>query len=497
MKVLKSPAHLFGVLFLSGQLSSGQSRLELEFRDEKNFLITGPEQFQYQGGEWIVEVIDGVFPLLPCADNFGQIYVRPYLLCPNGTTTLITQGDFDGDGVRDLGIYLSTEQPIPARSIQPFASELIELYAAPPSDLPRPIDAFQWVDQSVVGFFDLVEDPINGVGYRIAFYRSSRPYLPTEIERHRDEIVPGVYQFSFPGLGSTPSQPRTFFMSAAHREMVEAFPGPGGKTVQSGGIFVGNDFRLLNDDRWNNGAMEFDPRLGFDFDWEGFNTSTFLFGDELAIAVRDRATGLVRFPPVPFPEFNPDTRQIIGNSELGIPTGYDIGSNFFGPNESLVAELEFRRELVNGSSVDRSGRFFRWNIELIDTFDGFSTVNFPLGTPAGLRAPSFDFDGDGFTNLEEFGLQTDPTDPASVPNPTPILDPFTQQCLLDIPKRPAIGSSLTYLIQYSVDMENWITIEQGDPNWFIVFNDSDQISVLSRRPAGINPCFLRVRFQQN
>ena len=497
MKTVKPLAALLGALSLSSQTTSGQGRLELEFRDEKIFQITGPAEFEYLGGEWIVEVIDGVFPLLPCFANFGQIYQPPVSPgCDRGTTTLITQGDVDGDGVRDLGIYLSTEQPIPAFSIKPFSEDLIELFAAPPSDLPRPIAAFNWTDQSIRGFFDIVGDPLNGVAFDLAFYRSTRTYLPSEIGRHRDEIVPGVYQFKFPALRSTVERPGDFFMSIAHREMVEAAPGPGGQSVESGGIYVGNDF-LLEDERWFEGAIEIDPRLGFEFNWEGFNAATFFGNDELSFAVRERDTGLVRFPPVPFPEFNPDTRQLIGSSQLGIPTGINIGSGFFAPNESLVAELEFRRDLVDGASVDRSGRFFRWDIELIDSYQGFTTVGFPLGTTVAFTQPEFDFDGDGFTNLEEFGLQTDPADPASVPDTTPFIDDVTQQCALDIPKRPAIGSTLTYLVQYSLDLENWITIEQGDPNWFIVFDNEELISVLSRRQVGTNPCFLRVRFEQN
>lgn len=490
MKIAKSLACLLGALSVPLETASGQTRLDLFFQDEKRFLITGPGESEYLGGEWIVTVLDGVFLVLPCFANDGFVYQPPTLGCANGTTALITQGDFDGDGLQDIGRYYSIDQPIPASRIEPFTPDLIELFAAPPSELPRPVDAFDWTDQSVVGFYDIISDPLNGVGYEVAFYISERAYAPNQLDLHREEIVPGVYQFKFAALGSTPERPSDFFMSASHREMVEAAPGPGG-------IDVGNDFQLIDDGRWNNGALEFDPRLNFDFQWEGFNPSTFFGNDRLSFAVRDRDTGLVRYPPVPEPEFNPDTRQLIGSSELGIPTGIDIGANFFAPDEQLVAELEFRRNLQDGSATDFSGRFFRWNINLIDTYAGFRRTGFPLGTVNTLRAPNFDFDGDGFTNLQEFGLQTDPADPASVPNPTPVLDPITGQCVLDIPKRPAIGSSLTYLIEYTFDLENWTTITRNDPNWFIVFDNEDQITVFSRRPAGVNPCFLRVRFRQN
>jgi len=109
---------------------------------------------------------------------------------------------------------------------------------------------------------------------------------------------------------------------------------------------------------------------------------------------------------------------------------------------------------------------------------------------------SFDFDGDGFTNLEEFALQTDPVDPASVPNPTPVIDAFTGQCELTIDKRPAVGSRLIYTIEYSLDLEVWIPIVDGDPNWAIIFDNEEVLSVLSRQPASVFPCFTRVRITQ-
>lgn len=505
MNTTKSLACLLGVLSLPIETASAQNRLDLFFQDNKRFQIVGPSQSEYLGGDWTVQVLDGIFLLLPCYDGrffpedptAGLQYITPNIACPNGTTALITQGDFDGDGLQDIGRYFSVDQPIPARSIEPFTPDEIELFAAPPSQLPRPIDAFEWVDQSVVGFYDIVSDPINGVGYEVAFYRSTRPYLPTELRRHRDEIVPGVYLFKFAGLGHTPQDPRDFFMSVAHREMVEAAPGPGGQTAESGGISVGNDFRLFDEERWNNQEMELDPRLGFDFSWEGFNPSTFYGNDELRFSVRDRDTGFILFPPIPDPENNPETRQLIGGSTLGIPSGIDIGANFFAPDNLIVAELEFSRFTVSGASIDASTRIFRWNISLIDSYEGFRRANFPLGTPVSLRSPSFDYDGDGYTNLEEFGLQTDPVNPADVPSPTPLIDDFTDQCYLDVPKRPAVGSSLTYQIQYSPDLVNWTTIQRGDPNWFIVFDNEDELSVLSRRPSGVNPCFLRVRLRQN
>ena len=499
MNIAKSTALLAGAFSLTATLAQAQflETLDLTFRDTKVFKMVGPRDSEYQGGELFVRVFDGAAGILGCASNFSPFYTTPNILCPSGTTGLVTQGDLDGDGVRDVGVYISISQPVPARSIQPFLTESVELFSAPPSALPRPLGGFNWTDNSTVIFYDLINDPVNGVGYELTDFESTRTYLPSELDRHRKEIVPGTYIFKFPALGSSEENPANFFMSATHREMVEAVPGPGGRNVDSGGIDVGNDFRVTNDDRWNNGVMELDPRIVFNFEWEGFNASTFSGSDRLFFSVRDRETRKIVFPPIPVADPpNPELPQLIGSSDLGIPTGYDLGPDFFGPNQQFSVEVEFVRNSGTGSAVDRSTRLFQWDIDLIDTYAGFVTEGFTPGTSEELLEPDADFDGDGYTNLEEFGLQTSPTDPASVPNPTPVLI-GNDQCYLEIAKRPGVGSRLTYTMQYSSDQENWVTIEQGDPNWFIVFNNQDRISVLSRAAYNVNPCFLRVQFEQN
>ena len=502
MKISKPTALLTSALFHVAPSAEAQiSGLDLNFRDVKRFKMVGPYESEYLGGELEVNIQDGFVTLLECVANNDLFYVVPNILCPNGTTGLVTGGDLDGDGIRDVGLFFSIQQPSPARYIEPYTAGLAELYSAPPSDLPRPVGGFNWSDRSATVFYDLVNDPRQGVGYEISAFTSSRPYLPTELERHRKEIVPGTYIYKFAGIGSTPEVPRQFFMSVSHREMVEAFPGPGGKTVDSDGISVGNDFRVTNDDRWNNGVMELDPRITFEFSWEGFNPATFLASDKLYFSVRDRETRKVLFPPIPNPNPpgpnppNPEVPQLIGSSTLGIPTGYDLGPDFFSPDQELLVEVEFERALPTGNAVDRSGRFFQWDIDLIDTYPGFVVSVFEPGTSEELIGPDADFDGDGYTNLEEFGFQTSPLDPASVPNPTPVLI-GNDQCYLEIAKRPATGSRLDYIMQYSSDQENWTTIEQGDPNWFIVFNNAERISVLSRAAYNVNPCFLRVQFEQ-
>lgn len=502
MKSAHFIAALVGTLSLSASFCYGQAILT--FTDSKNFLMEGPFESDYLGGSLDVNLSDGSFAFLPCgavlpngssvASGLFPVFITPSVGCASGTTGLIsmTADDFDGDGVRDSGSFVSVTQPIPALQVEPFRTSLISLFSAPPSDLPRPLGGFSWTDASTIIFFDLVNDPRNGRSFELTSYNSSRPYTALELERQRDEIVPGSYIFTFPALNTTPDFPRDFPVNITHREMVEAFPGPGGTSIGSAGVSVGNDFRLTNDDRWFDGMMEFDPRLVLDFTWEGFNAQTFLAGDRLFFSILNPFTGAITFPP--FPPGQTASSQLIAGNGLPIANGFEIGPSILDPDDGFVAgQLEFRRNLQVGNTVDTSVRFFNWLIRLIDSFEGFQGEAFPATSTDEDVEPTTDFDGDGYTNLEEFGLQTDPVDPASVPNITPTIDVFTGHCELTVEKRPSVGSRLIYTIEYTLDFEEFFTIDENDPNFFLVTDDADEISVLSRRPADQFPCFTRVR----
>jgi len=122
MNIVKSTALLAGAFSLTATLAQAQflETLDLTFRDTKVFKMIGPNDSEYQGGELFVRVFDGNAAILGCAANFSPFYTTPNIFCPSGTTGLVTQGDLDGDGVRDVGVYVSISQPVPARSIQPF-----------------------------------------------------------------------------------------------------------------------------------------------------------------------------------------------------------------------------------------------------------------------------------------------------------------------------------------------------------------------------------------
>jgi hypothetical protein len=123
----------------------------------------------------------------------------------------------------------------------------------------------------------------------------------------------------------------------------------------------------------------------------------------------------------------------------------------------------------------------------IDSYQGWAGAlvppTFPSGTPSSQTKPNFDFDGDGWSNLEEFALQTNPADPASSPLIRPYRDADTNQIVLDIDKCPFVGDSVTYAVEYSSDRTEWTLIRPGDPVYFIETDDADLLRVRSRNPS--------------
>ena len=509
MNLAKSTAALVGAFSLSASLAQGQGLdiTFLSFSDIKNYKQIGPEDFNFEGGSWDILVRDGVYFVSPCAFLFpfgnGGIFPTPPTVpgCPLGTTALIDSGDLDFDGVRDGGTFWSVASIIPASTFAPYRSDLFSLEAGPPSKLPRPLGATTFRDDSIVLFYDYINAPESLDRYEVTWYISSREYAPGEFDDQVEEIVPGTYQFRLARQGvdlNDPSQNPYIYVNITHLEMLEAHPG-------TSFVPVGNEFRTTNDDIWRNGVMEVDPRLVFQFTWDGFNGQTALGTDTTFFSLKERGTDLTIFPPY-FRGIDPFTGAPLLPEAFRFPqeiitpsTGFTLGPFFFEPGEEVYAELEFRRSHVSTPLTrDRSRRFYRWDVNFVDSYEGFriASTSFPPRTLEDLTTAGADFDGDGWSNLQEFALQTDPADSASVPVVTPTLL-GTGQCELVVPKRPSSGASLIYQVQYSLDRITWTTIGPSDPNWSIVTDNDVEYRVQSNLATPIARCFTRVQISTN
>lgn len=520
--------YLAAAMIMVPFVSHGQA--VLSFNESKSYRQTGPRTFEFEGGALSTGISDGSVTLAGCADNGSPVRVFPNITCPLGTTGFITAGDVDGDLERDTNLYFSIAQIIAARQVEPFQTSRIRMVAAPPSALARPIGGQGWADSSIVIWFDQINFPIRA--YELTRYNTERTYLRNQLELQFDEIVPGTYIFETPRLNDLLNP---FIIRITHVPMIEAWPG-------RGRVPSINEFTLLNDDLWNGDVVEVDPRVFNIFQWRGFNGNTALNGDTTFFSIinrevifRDSVDPELGIPlpdfPVPpgtvvFPPYDP----IVPAGErfreqIATPSNtYEVGPFFFNLGEQVSAVLDFERNLIStGNSRDTSSRSFTWDISFVDTFEGFlvSALNrgfLPGTTPDALLDPYGDYDGDGASNIEEYGLDVnaiepgvlvDPANPdlgfvsvpafnpADVPVLLPTLDPITQQCIFDVPKRPGVGNRLTYRVQYTTDFIRWTTITPSDTNWFIETDDETLYRVRSRQPAPPASCLVRVLITEN
>ncbi len=88
-----------------------------------------------------------------------------------------------------------------------------------------------------------------------------------------------------------------------------------------------------------------------------------------------------------------------------------------------------------------------------EAYTFFETYAFPPGTPAAMRAPGFDFDGDRFSNALEQAFGTDPADAGS----TPRIDSFGQgtDLVLEFALSKLVDPS-ALVFEHTIDLDTWL-----------------------------------------
>lgn len=436
---------------------------------------------------------DGNAQVAGCLFAPSLLLIPPNLTCPLGTTGFVTSGDLDGDGIRDTNLYFSIASIQRAIQVDPFQTSRIRLSAAPPSSLSRPLGGASWVDSSIVIWFNQITFPIQA--FELTQYTSTRGYGVNQLEDQLDEIVPGTYIFEFPRINDTIN---AFPIRISHLQMIEAWPG-------RGRVPGPNEFTMLHDGDWVDGNIEVDPTVFFRFNWRGFNGESTIASDSTFFSMQrtfDSDDGLFPAGFVVFPPYNPIVPPAQRLPELiSTPSSsYELGPGFAVVGDRWTGNITFTRNLFSTTnSRDASSRTFLFNVRFVETYEGFANVNanFSQFLDEDLTLANADYDGDGATNIEEFGLQTDPIDPASVPNLAPTLDPLTNQCVFTIPKRPDVGSRLQYQVQFTTDRVNYTTITPTSPDWLIELDDEEFYRVRSRAAVPDATCLLRVKLTQN
>lgn len=486
---------LTSILALPG-LCYGQ--INFTFTDGKSGLQINDDTFQYQGGVLNLGHQDGSWTLAGCAQHPSPVPVFPNMFCPLGTTGFILRGDLDGDDVPDDGSYWSlTAAPINTVLTDPFSDQGIRTESAPYSDFMRP-DLIPVQNGSVEIQYNAL-DFLNQYNYNIALYSYQQEFLPGFQGRKSNDktVKAGPYRFSIPLLNGAPNQRQVFGFDKP--TMPESYPGFYGSVLDSG-------FRFSNDDLWDGqGRLEFDPRL-FDnyLTYEGIIPGVNFFPnfDELRLWVlADPSLNPFANPPTDATDPNLLYPAGAGAVLLRYPDNVSslrLPNWVFNPGDEGTLYLRMDRGYRESIVTDASIRVWMVRIRFVDSYAGWALLNaaFPAGTTDEERAPYYDYDGDGASNLLEFALQTDPVNPASNPTAAGAVVPFINeagQCEVTVAKRPDVGTTLKYYIEYSSDMVTWTRIpDAGDANWTIVIDNEDEITAQSIGELPAGSCYVRV-----
>lgn len=420
--------------------------------ERKTWTQANSNEFNFTGGNFVVEINDGFFITNPP---------------PTPDDAIIFLGDFDGDGQDDGGATLSLASVTATTQLEPFRSDLVTLAVAPSrSRLERPMLGFNDFSFTVWWDFDV---PFGVQQYDLAGYRLNRDYpaTATGLRTMDREIIPGAYTFEVPALNNPVGRFRPVVQITA---MPEAFPGRDGQVIKRG-------FRFTNEFN-NNGAIEFDPRQFSQLTWEGIDQFTIRADDFVSISMLDAmGAPFVNGSGIPFPEFFLTTDRFGGE--------YTLVPFFFDPGDTATVRLRVQRgnDQAAPFPVGFIGiREFQAQLEFIDSFAGFSRFGvFPQDADPNLTEPEADFDGDGFNNFLEFVLNTDPNDATEFPGSGgPLTNPADSganpgvltvtsladgRCQISVDKRPFTGSAALTNFEHSVDLVTWITIpSDGDVN---------------------------------
>jgi hypothetical protein len=455
----------------------------LSLSSQKTYRQTEAGATDFRGGRFDITLRDGDGIYVGgCARDAYWPPNIPLDPCPGGSTAYVLYGEIDPE-FPNLGPYFWMTDVIPALIIEPRRSDLCTLEAAPASKLPRPSTDFK--DSSYGLYYNLHE--ANVVESVITRYDSARTYNPKQRGKFEDEIVPGVYHYSFPRLTAptyrVPISPVIYPMPEGFAKL---------NNQKTGVQFISNE-------RWTkDGFMEISYLKPNVIRWKGFAPSvTYPAVDNLYFSMRFLANEDDPLSNVTY--VNPDTSESPASLFPGYVSGGDprilLANPFvdsftlppvFPGGSKAVIELELNRGFQTGGvTYDFSSRKFQIPIKVVNRYTDYTELRFSNDKNAKTGILD-DSDKDGFNNLNEWILESRADDSSSVPRPIVALprnvgnffDPqpyfgFTYN------KRKGTVPNVIQTLQRSTNGGNTWKKMVSDANW-IVTNTPEQIIVQSR-----------------
>ena len=460
-----------GILPASAQLSLNLSS-KIAYRQLKDGV-------KFKGGTFDIALADGaVDSIYFCNDPF-YFPPSPAGLCSPGTSGFLSEGSINSETVQRP--YLVINSLSPAAFIEPFQPDFVALTAAPASLLPRPLAGF--TDGSASIFYNLHTTDIRE--YKITNYSLSRQYSKREGLKFKSEIVPGVYQYVFPGIVpvGTDYMFRPAPISAVIHPMVEGF-------AEVNNTEQGVRFTAINGTfKWNQGFVEMSYLRPNTIRWAGFTPDTvFAAVDSLYFSMRvlldgtdPENSGLVPTVSV-FPAFDNgnETRVLLESpyrSFITIPPIFPSGLR-------SMMELQLLRNFQTGGvTYDRSTRKFQLPVIVVNRYTEYVSLDLSGNLGNNILADS---DNDGYNNLNEWILGSDGSNSLSIPA-APVPAPYQAVDIFGVPTadgsyfgfnvnvQVATVPKVTYILQRSKDQGKTWQRFKSDNNW-----DVQRTTFLSR-----------------
>lgn len=410
IKTLSLP--LISALLASAALpANAQVSLDLSSRASYRQFV-GDNSMTFTGGTFDINFSDGsVASIGGC--NFVKYYPPGYFIdfCSPGTTGFLTSGTINGATLAFPYLLVTTVNP--ALVVAPRHAELVKLNAAPASSLPRPAGGFS--DNSASLYFNL-----NTAGnireYILTHYDATRAYDKSQRNKFNEQIVPGVYQYSFPRLVN-PILPAT--IAATIYPMAEGFSKR--NNVEQGFKFTDVNGSQSNKDgfmelsyirpntiRWNPlpSAVVY-PRV------DGLYFSIRVISDEenpkSPTVLVDRFS---RKQQAVFPSFTND-----GDPRVLLPS--PLVSQFVTPpvfagGTKGVVEVQLARNFQTGGvTYDFSDRRFQLPVVVVNRYSEYQELI--IEKPKTNSEILKDTDGDGYNNLNEWILDSSAVDASNIP----------------------------------------------------------------------------------
>lgn len=250
----------------------------------------------------------------------------------------------------------------------------------------------------------------------------------------REELPTGTYIFSYPRLNN-PDQGSPVIIPGTITPMIEALD----RNARSN-----SGFRFTSG-KWDGDFYQMDPRLIHVVRWTGNDQSNILRGDQIYFSIVNADEDFIDFPPL-------DTQNPV---QLPDPTvqEYTLPPYFFAVGYEGVINVDFQRLLrTTGVAFDTSERDFRAKVRMVDSYDGFARTYYELGTSTALTPAGADKDGDGTTNINEFGLEFPTSELIESLGLDPVTLGFGKPAANDARKTPVLPAP-------ALDIDNHIVVK--------------------------------------